>query len=76
LSAPGFEDIPVPIPVQGYEIHVAISSSFTKDEIIKPTEPFLRKFFMRYGAILDLHTVAYSMDEVSICLSFSAHSLI
>ncbi len=51
----------------GFQVHVAISSSFTSSQIIKPTEVLLRKYFIRYGHILDVQVNYYNIHPVSPC---------
>ncbi len=55
---------------RGCQVHVAIASSFSTNQIIKPTEVLLRKFFVRYGTLLDVQVNYYtSGNAVSVSTS-------
>lgn len=45
---------------RGCQVHVAIASTFSTNQIIKPTEVLIRKFFVRYGTLLDVQVNYYT----------------
>ncbi len=46
---------------RGCQVHVAIASTFSTNQIIKPTEVLLRKFFVRFGTLLDVQVNYYNV---------------
>ncbi len=53
-----------PAFLQGFQIHVAMFSTFPEDQIVFPTEVFLRKLFAPYGVINDVLIRQYVIHGV------------
>lgn len=49
----------------GLQIHLSIASAFPPDQIIRPTEQLLLKYFMHFGSISDVQVNCYTVHAVS-----------
>ena len=48
---------------EGFPVHVGFISHFVEDQIIRPTEAWLRKVFTQYGVILDCSVKDYQWNK-------------
>jgi hypothetical protein len=50
----------------GFQVHVSFAAAFVSpDQIVVPTESFLRKAFIKFGTILDVVVREFTVNMVS-----------